>query len=175
MHSLHVLSLRHVVTTWWQNVPLKRSTPALRVLTPLRQQHYNLSFPSLYACVCVCARARVCVCVSAHIHVRVRCGDVLLSVAAAPLALASVSVVVYCVVFHYPRLNHWVLNWNFVLLWVDYESTHASRSSAVSCVKYDYRYIGDRAEGVVSDHGVVVMSRRYNITDCLIEWLVVVW
>ena len=86
--------------------------------------------------MCVCVRARVCQCLCECPRARVCavwwCAFVRRGSSAAR-ALASVSVVVYCVVFHYPRLKHWVLNWNFVLLWVDYESTHASRSSAVSC------------------------------------------
>ena len=57
-HSLHVLSLRLGDKTC-------RKVHSLHILSLLRQQHYNLSFPFLIVCVCVCARARAheCVCV----------------------------------------------------------------------------------------------------------------
>ena len=44
-----------------------RKVHSLHVLSLLRQQHYNLSFPSLVVCVHVC----VCVCLCAHAHVSV--------------------------------------------------------------------------------------------------------
>ena len=75
MHSLHVLSLRHVLSV--RGDKTCRKVHSLHVLSHLRQQHYNLSFPFLIVCVCVfvCARARalmffwVCVCPRARVCV----------------------------------------------------------------------------------------------------------
>ena len=52
MHRLHVLSLRHVLLL--RGDKTCRKVHSLHVLSLLRQQHYNLSFPSLVVCVCVC-------------------------------------------------------------------------------------------------------------------------
>ena len=80
MHCLHVLSLRHVFSL--RGDKTCRKVHSLHVLSLLRQQHYNLSFPSLVVCVCVCvcvcarahARARVCVCVCPRARVCM-CGE----------------------------------------------------------------------------------------------------
>ena len=79
----------------------------------------------VFAHTSACARVCMCVCVCV-------CVDVHLSVAARPRVCCCVLCWVY-----YPRLSA-ALNWNYVLLWVDYEATGAR--SSVSCVKYDYRY-----------------------------------
>ena len=67
IHSLHVFSLWHV----WSPRGDKtcRKVHSLHVLSLLRQQNYNLSFPSLIVYVCVCARTRLCVpaCTGANI------------------------------------------------------------------------------------------------------------
>ena len=63
--------------------------------------------------------------------------------------------VLYCVLLSPPQS---VINWNSVLLWVDYEATAAH--SSVSCVKYDYRY-----RDWVKTDCVLWMSRRYNIVQ----------
>ena len=140
------------------------------LLSLLRQQHCNLSFPFLVVCVCVClcvcVRSRVCVCVCQHARVFVRtsmrahvcmcvCVDVHLSVT------ARTHMCVVCIVLCLLSPPQSALNWNSVLLWVDYEAT-AARSS-VSCVKYDYRYIETEWKcGLIVCRGC----------PCLIEWLV---
>ena len=89
---------------------------------PFASNTINRSFfPSM--CVRMCVFVPVCLCFDVHLSVaarmcpRVCCG-------------------VLCYVLLSPPQS--VLNWNSVLLWVDYEAT-AARSS-VSCMKYDYRY-----------------------------------
>ena len=52
MHCLHILSLWHVLSLGGDKTCWK--VHSLHVLSPLCQQHYNLSFPSLIVCACVC-------------------------------------------------------------------------------------------------------------------------
>ena len=112
-----VWSLWHILSRHGDKTCCK--VHSLHVLSLLHQQHYkyNPSFPFLI----VCARAHECVCVCPCARV-----DVHLSVAAG-----------CCCVLCLLSPPQSALNWNSVLLWVDYEAT-AARSS-VSCVKYDYR------------------------------------
>ena len=59
-----------------------RKVHSLHILSLLPQKHYNLSFPSLVACVYVCVHTHVYEFVFAHAHVRMCvCVDVRLSVA----------------------------------------------------------------------------------------------
>ena len=96
IHCLHILSLWHILSLHGDKTC--RKVHLLHDLSPLHQQHYNLSFPSLNVCVCMCVRACVfvpvclcvCVCVCWCAFV---CGS----------ACACRCVVVYCVVVYYPR------------------------------------------------------------------------
>ena len=76
---------------------------SLHVLSPLCQQHYNLSFPSLVcvcvsvracACMCLCVRARTCACEHTCVCV---CVDVHLS-----KELRASTCVLLCIVFIIP-------------------------------------------------------------------------
>ena len=88
-----------------------RKVHSLHVLSLLRQQHYNLSFPSLIVCVClcVCVRARTCpfVCARAQVCLRARahvCVCVLMCVCPWQRACPRVCCCVLCCVY-YPRLK----------------------------------------------------------------------
>ena len=86
-----VLSLRHVLSPRVHKTC--RKVHSLHVLSPLHQQHYNLSFlfpRCVPVCVCVCARARaracvracVCMCVCVCVCVCVLCACVCVCVPA---------------------------------------------------------------------------------------------
>ena len=72
MHCLHVLSLWHVLSLQHYSDKTCWKVHLLHFLSPLHQQHYNLSFLSLDVLVCACmcwcalfrgsARTRPCVC-----------------------------------------------------------------------------------------------------------------
>ena len=146
----HILSLRHILSprrrvkfdaqplllSLWHILSLRgdkmcRKVHSLHVLSLLCQQHYNLPFPFLVVCVCtltwmrLCARARTHVCVY-------MC--VLMCICPWQRVRAHVCCCGLCLLS--PPQS--ALNWNFVLLWVDYKTTAAC--SSVSSVKYDYRY-----------------------------------
>ena len=108
MRCLHVLSLRHILSL--DGDKTCRNVHSQHVLSPLRQQHYNLVFTSLdILCLCVCVRAHVCCCFFVFARARVCgarahvCACVLMSIYPWQRARALACVVVYCV--YYPRLN----------------------------------------------------------------------
>ena len=148
MHCLHVLSLRHILLL--RGDKTYRKVHSLHILSLLRQQHMIcLSFPSLvlgvcvrraHVSVCVCPRAGVCAHACVCVCVRARpCGCVPVRVCAFVRGSARApACVLLCIVLCLLSPPQAALNWNSVLLRVDYEAT-AARSS-VSCVKYDYRY-----------------------------------
>ena len=91
MHSLHVWSLRHVLSL--RGDKTYRQVHSLHVLSLLRQQHYNLSFPFLErALTCVCV-----VCVSVCVYV-------LMFICPWQRARPRVCCCVLCCVY-YPRLS----------------------------------------------------------------------
>ena len=133
---LHVLSLQHVLSLHGDKTCWK--VHSLHILSLLRQQNYNLSFPFLVECVCLFVCARVHVCLRARVRAHV-CVCVCVCVCAFVRGSMRVPMcVLLCIVLCLLSLHQSALNWNSVLLWVDYEATAAS--SSVSCVKYDYRY-----------------------------------
>ena len=60
MHCLHILSLCHILSLHGDKTC--RKVHLLHDLSPLHQQLYNLSFPSLDMCVCMCVFVPVCLC-----------------------------------------------------------------------------------------------------------------
>ena len=155
MHCLHVLSLRHILSLRGDKTCWK--VHSLHVLSLLRQQHYNLSFPSCIVCVCVYVCMHLSVCACAQVCV---CTCVCVCICPWQRARPRVCCCVLCLL----SLPQSALKWNSVLLWVDYGTTAAH--SSVSCVKYDYKY----RDWVKMWFDCVLWMSLFDWMACMVWW-----